>query len=142
MKEYTKMQILFGHGHSKKYKRPIISDFLTSKDANGNIIKRHSDLYLLLRQEHLQHAIGVEEIRKYVDNLYQPQATRPTFTDEELFQLIEPKDVNNITDAYNFARFLQSKDDDIRERYGKMIESKKQLLSIYGKNKDETKNVE
>lgn len=134
MKEYPKMNILFGHKHSKKYKRPIISDFLTSKDEHGNIIKRHSDLYLLLRQEHLKEAIGTEELRKYVDNLYQPQVTRPTFTDEELFQLIEPKDVDNITDAYNFARFLQDNDKKIRDKYNKIVESKKQVNEYFKSN--------
>lgn len=114
MREYN---IAFGAAHSKSYKRPVISSFLTAHDAAGKVIKRHRDLYLLLRQKNLQQKIGLETIRNYVEKMIQPVTPMPNLSDDELFQLIEPKSIDNITDAYQYARYLQSRHNEVKDKY-------------------------
>lgn len=112
--------IRYGHDHSKQYKKPIVSDFLSVQNENGEVVKRHRDLYLLLRQKDLQRKIGVEALRSYVENMLQPQTPRPSLSDEQLFQLIEPKSIDNITDAYQYSRYLQSVHGDIKSKYDEL----------------------
>lgn len=118
----------YGVKHSRHYKPSVISSFLVSTTEDGQPIKHHSDLYLLLRQNNLQKKIGLEVIQNYIEQLERPSAPRPQLSDEQLLALIEPKEINNITDAYQFARYLQQNHESVSKKYD---EYKKAYKEVY-----------
>lgn len=123
--EYTSL-------HSKKYQASIINPYLADKDEKDNIVKVHSDLYLLLRQQQLHKSIGLDNLRAYVDNMQRPaQASLPNLTDDELFTLIEPKQINNITDAYQYSRYLQSHHEEIKSKYKDLCDKRKSVADMF-----------
>ena len=85
----------YGISHTKEYKPSVIAPFLIDKDADGKFLKRHSDAYLLLRQNRLQETIGAESIRASLDQQRAMHGNSlvplENLSDEELFSLIEPK---------------------------------------------------
>lgn len=117
----------YGISHSKQYKPSIVSKFINERDEDGNLIKCHSDAWLLLRQRKLQETIGAESIRRYIDNLRVQQTTSSAsdLTDDELFALIPPKEVNNLTTSYEYSKYLQQNSDEFKKNYEKLTNMKK-----------------
>lgn len=113
---------VYGLGHSKFYTKSVVADFLIDRDDNGNVININSDVNLILRQKSLYRKVGIENLRDYVQNLMHEDKTRDMrdFSDDELFQLIEPKSINNITTAYEYAKYLQAHSKQLKERYEDM----------------------
>lgn len=131
----------YGSIHSRKYKPSAVSPYLNEYDDDGRCIKRHSDVYLLLRQKRLQETIGVDQIRQYINSLYTPtQANMPDMSDEELLELIPPKGVDNLTTAYQYAKYIQKHQDEIKEQYKAKVKEKqyyeKALKRFFKEDKD------
>lgn len=124
-------KIRYGAKHSVYYTPSVISPILTERDENGDVVKINSDVYFLLRQKNLHQSIGVESIRAYIDSLERQPVDRPELTDEELFSLIEPKSINTLTDAYQYARYLESHSNDIKEKYAQLKAQKKAQDKYY-----------
>lgn len=98
----------FGLMHTKKYEPSVFSKFLHDvDDSSQQVQKLHSDVYMLLRQKSIDNQIGATAIREYIDSLRVNNTPTPQLTDDELFSLIEPREVNNITDAYKYAQYLE-----------------------------------
>ena len=117
-----KRNINYGLGHSKKYKPTIVSEFTCDRDDDGKVLKVHSDVYLLLRQENLSKRIGTNAIRDYIDSLMCQTSVTPQLTDDELFSMIEPKYIDNLTDAHKYAKFIEANSKDIQKRYKNLLE--------------------
>lgn len=113
---------VYGLGHSKFYNKSVVADFLVDRDDDGNIININSDVNLILRQKSIYRKVGVENLRDYVQNLMHEDKTRDMrdFSDDELFQLIEPKSINTLTTAYEYAKYLQANSKQLKERYENM----------------------
>ena len=126
--------LTFGISHSKEYKPSVIANYLVDKDSDGNFIKRHSDAFLLLRQKKLQETIGTEAIRAYLDqmrqNAVQSVVPHDNLSDKELFALIEPKEVNNITTAYEFAKYLKDNSDKVKAKHKELADKKQQMINF------------
>lgn len=117
----------YGAQHSRKYKPSVVSSFLVDRDDKGRVVKIHSDVHLLLHQENLQKKIGIDAIRNYIDQMHVNATPRPNLTDDELFGLIEPKEINNITDAWKFAKYLQDNSDKVKTAYNDYVAKRKEL---------------
>ena len=121
----------YGLSHSKRYVPSPIREFLVERDAESNFIKMKSDVHLLLHQKDMQKHIGTSVIQRYIDEQRQSamQSLIPheNLTDDELFNLIEPKEVNNITTAYEFAKYLQSNSKEFNKRYNDAVEAKRRV---------------
>lgn len=133
-----KVNISYGVSHHKKYRPSIISKFLMDVDEE-RIIQVHSDTYLLLRQKNLAQTIGADSIRQYIDSLLVSHSPTPEFTDEELFQSIIPREINNITDANKYAQYLKSHHDEIKAKYNDLKNKKKQYLEFKSFRADSNK---
>lgn len=132
------VSVPYGVSHSKRYNPSIVVDYLVERDDETNEVCINSDINLLLRQKTLQRRIGVDLLRDYVNNLEREQSQKHDFSDDELFQLIEPKDVNNITTAYQFAKYLQNNSENIKSKYESFKREKETyqgLVSKYTSNK-------
>ncbi len=117
MERKNKRYPLIAHKHSKQLDTTTLFKLLSSQDESGRCVKYHSDIYLLLREKNLEKMISQETLRNYVDSLRTNVAPSPDLTDEELFQLIEPREVDNITDAYQFSRYLRENSDKFKGKY-------------------------
>lgn len=134
-------KIRYGAKHSIYYTPSVISPILTERDENGDIVKINSDVYFLLRQKNLHQSVGIESIRAYLDSIERQPIERPELTDDELFSLIEPKSINTLTDAYQYARYLESHSDEIKVKYAQLKAQKKSYdnyMSKYNLNDDKT----
>lgn len=107
----------YGASHSKFYSKSVVADYLVEQDDTTKEVKLISDLHLLLRQQKVHNSIGVNLLRDYVQNMELKRPDKHDFTDDELFRLIEPKDINNITTAYEYARYLKDNSDKVKSRY-------------------------
>lgn len=121
--------LTYGISHSKEYKPSPVAKFLVEKNKEtGRFLKRHSDAFLLLRQNKLQQSIGADVIRGYLDNLRAVHGSSmipsENLTDDELFSLIEPKSVNNLTTAHEFAQYLKANKDKIVNDHKKLVSEK------------------
>lgn len=134
----TKVQyIRYGISHSKRYAKSPVADFLIDKvGESDNDICICNDIKLLLREKNIHKQIGVDLLRDYVEQLQRSAPTsseQVSFTDEELFQLIEPKDINNLTTSYLYARYLQDNDKKLKSRYDEFVERKKDYETFISK---------
>lgn len=129
----------YGVSHTKSYKPSVISPFLIDKSADGKFLKRHSDAYLLLRQNKLQQTIGAEAIRSYLDQQRAVATSslipHDNLTDDELFQLIEPKDVNNLTTAYEFAQYLEQNSKQVKAKHKELATKQKDWTDYFNAKK-------
>lgn len=135
----------YGVKHSKSYRPSVISKFLMDVDDDGNIQQVHSDVYLLLRQKKLSQTIGSDAIRNYIDSLYVGSHASLTtdFSDEELFDCIVPKEINNITDAHKYAQYLKAHSDDVKTKFNELRNKRKQYhdeISVRYKNVNKEKD--
>lgn len=122
--------LTYGLSHSKEYVPSVVSPFLVDKDSEGKFIKRHSDAYLLLRQKNIEKTIGVQSIRNYLD-MQQAAAQRSSvdttqLSDDDILQLIEPREINNLTTAYEYAQYLQKNSKEVSKNLDKIKTQKEQ----------------
>ena len=129
----AEVKIPFGIGHSKFYTKSIIADFLVDRDDKNNVLHINSDVELVLRQKTLHRKIGTDSLREYVQGLMREFPETPDFSDEELFQLIEPKSINNLTTCYEYANYLQSHQDDVKRRFESLKKHKQAYEDLTSK---------
>lgn len=127
-----KIYVRYGDAHSKHYKKSVLSSHLVSntKDEEGNVIhtKLYTDLHLLLREKNIHKQIGLDALRSYVESIQLTEKSMPTdLTDEQLFQLIEPRTINNLTDAYQYAKYIEAHSKEIKKRYDEVTKHAKTL---------------
>lgn len=129
-----KVVVPYGLGHSKFYTKSVVADYLVdvSRDED-KVTKVNSDVNLLLRQKTLHRRIGVDLLRDYVDNLQRDLPEHHNFTDDELFHLIEPKSINNLTTGYEYAKYIQASGETMRKRFEELKSLKKQRDDLYNR---------
>lgn len=121
MAKEIKAKKRYGLGHTKKYTKSVVADFLVSvSNDEDKVVQYRSDVNLILRQKNLHNTIGIDVLRNYLQNLDLGQPDSHHFSDDELFNLIDPKGVNTITDAFEFSKYLQKHDAAIKERYNNL----------------------
>lgn len=136
-KDNQVVKVPYGISHTKKYTKSLVADFLVERDKDSNMCTFINDINLLLRQKSLHRTIGVDHLRNYVEQLEQKQPERHNFTDEELFKMIEPKSVNNLTTGYEYARYLQENSDKMKDAYKRMKKEKDAFERYMKKYKDD-----
>lgn len=114
----------YGVGHTKHYTKSIVADYLVERSTDSDEIVYRSDVHLLLRQKSIHRKIGLDLLRNYVQGLEQQEIDKHDFTDDELFKLIEPKSINNLTTAYEYARYLQDNSEQVKSRFDKLKKEK------------------
>ncbi len=125
-KKETELFIPYGIGHTKRYTKSIVCDYLVdTSDDDDKVVKINNDVNLLLRQKTLHRVIGVDLLRDYVNNLQRDLPEQYNFTDDELFQLIEPKSINNLTTGFQYAKYIQSNGESIRKKFDELKTYKK-----------------
>lgn len=132
-KENKIVTVPYGLSHTKCYNPSVVVDYLVEKDDTTGEVCINSDIHLLLRQKTLQRRIGLDLLRDYVNNLEREQPQKHDFSDDELFKLIEPKGLNNITTAYQFAKYLQSSSESVKNKYEALKREKETFKSLFDK---------
>lgn len=115
----------FGVENSQIYQPSVLSQVSVHKIGDQPYqIKISSDTHLLLRQKDLAKQLGADSLRSYIDSINQNAPSNlPKLSDDELFQLIEPKSINTLTDAYEYSKYIQSHQDDIKSRYSSIMKA-------------------
>lgn len=130
MRKYNR---IYGDKHSVKFQKSVLDDFLTDTtlddDDHKEVVKVHSDIHLLLRQQSLQRTIGLEQLRMYIDKMISPPAEQHNLSDDELLSMIEPR-LDTITDAYEFSQYLQKNHEYIKGKYEHFQNLKKQMKTF------------
>lgn len=136
--------IRYAIGHSKKYSKSPVADFLIDSHGDSeNDICLCNDIKLLLREKNLHKKIGSDLLRDYVESLQKQSSLdseHVNFSDEELFQLIEPKDINNLTTSYLYAKYIKDNESKLKSRYDDILASKKHY-DAYIKKRDDIVNT-
>lgn len=136
----SKINVSFGVGHTKRFVPSVLTNFLPLRDENGKVIKIMSDVSLLRHQKDLEKKIGVDSVRRYLEKLdassrvSSPLSSRD-LSDDELFSLIEPKEINNLTDSYQYAKYLASRSSEVKDKYNKLLDYKR---NVYGELKHDS----
>lgn len=121
-----KVKIKYGSGHTRRYTPSVLSPFLVQQsDDDEKRVHYTNDVHLLLRQNNLHKTIGMDALRSYFENIDNGSPVSHHFSDDELFDLIDPKGLGTITDAYEFSKFLQNHSDDITKRYNTLKKESK-----------------
>lgn len=110
----------YGIAHSKQYKPSVISAFLADRDDKGNLLKLRSDVHLLIHQKTLQRDVGTDVVRDYFDSIARhsdPSFDTSKLTNDQLFALIPPKAVNNLTTRWEYSRYLEEHDKELKQRF-------------------------
>lgn len=133
-KEIKRIYVPYGCGHTKRYSKSVVADFLVERSSETGEVHINSDVHLLLRQKNLHKTIGIDVLRNYLEALDNGEPHSHQFSDDELFQLIEPKGLGTITDAYEFSKYLQNNDDKMKSKYKDLkqnyLDRKKYLSTI------------
>ena len=116
----------YSDAHSKRYQSSVISPFLVERDDKGNVLRYNNDIKLLLRQKDLHKSIGYDAIRAYVDKLNTNPIPTHNLTDEELMGLIPPDGVDTITDLYQYNKYLEAHQKEIKSRYDALQKHKRE----------------
>lgn len=115
-----KYKLNYGKSHSKRYKPSVISSVLVERTADGRPVKLHSDVHALIHQKNLEKLLGADVIRSYVDGLARSDygsIDTSNLSDDELYALIPPKAVNNLTTRYEYAQALKEHEKEIKDNY-------------------------
>lgn len=112
----------YGAGHSKKYQPQLIEELTISCDCDENVIKKHSDLYLMLRQKQIDSDAKMSILRDYINGMQIREPVDHNLTDEQLHQIVSFRDINTITDAYEYSQFLAKNQHKLRDGYKKLNE--------------------
>lgn len=123
----------YGVAHSRFYKPSIVSRLLGERDSKGEMQVIRTDAYLLLRQNNLEKQIGVESLRRYFDSLRGSFDFVDTsrLSDDELFSLIPPKGVNNLTTAQEYAEFLQAKSEEVISHGKEYVKKHNRMIKYF-----------
>lgn len=124
-KKQTTVEIPFGIAHSNFYVKSIVRDYLIDVSSDEEkVCKLHSDINLILRQKTLHREIGIPALRDYVTSLEFVQSDKHDYSDEELLSLIPPRDVNNLTTAFEYTRYLKENEKQMKQRYNELKQFK------------------
>lgn len=132
-KEKLSPCMTYGSKHTRRYVQSPIAQFLVERDDDGNMIKIHSDVYLLLHQKNIQRHLGVDAIRSYLNSMIVPSSPMPDLSDDELMELIPPKDVNNLTTSYQYCKYLQEHSETIKQNYKNKLKENEVYEKMYKK---------
>lgn len=138
--------LTYGINHTRHYVPSVVTSLLDERDEHGRLLKRHSDVHLILRQEKLQRSIGVEALRRHFDQMRMNGNTSMStdnLTDDQLFAMIEPKAVNNLTTAYEWANYLQDHHKELQKKhkeYMDKVAKDREFWSTFGKKDDKDKS--
>lgn len=117
-KNKTIPKVKYGSGHTRRYSKSPLSSFLVQKSSDDiEVVHYCSDVHILLRQKNLHKTIGVDVLRSYFENIDNGAPDSHHFSDDELFDLIDPKGIGTITDAFEFSKFIEKQDADLKKRY-------------------------
>ncbi len=135
MEKTIKPCVGYGMSHSKFYKPSILSNLLAEVDDDGNLVHFNNDIYLLTRKEKLMQKIGVDSVRAYISNMLRAGETteRANLTEEQLFSLIDPKEVNNLTTQYEYMKYLKNNHSKFKKDYENAVRSAKQYSDFKNK---------
>lgn len=102
------------------------------RDENGELVRVMSDIEFILHNEtHRKYDIPASVLRNYLDNADKINLTQSfnhhNFSDEQLVQALIPREINTITDAYQFSKYLSEHHKSIKDKidaYVKSVKSK------------------
>ena len=120
----------YGLAHTNLFKAQAIQACqVDTIDSDSHLFKLRSDIDLLLYDKSMQTKIGADSLRNYIDSVNAASSVKSPIdtsklSDEELFSLINPRDVNTITDAFEYARWCKSHDDELRANYKALQKAK------------------
>lgn len=114
------MNISYGSAHSKHYKPQLVESLTICHDCDNNAVKKHTDIYLMLRQKALTQESQLTILRDYMSNIQIREIRDQQLTDEQLHSIVNFRDINTITDAYEYSQFLAKNQNKLRDGYNKI----------------------
>lgn len=126
------------HKDDPVYKPSVISPVLFT-EVDG-MIKFHSDVNVLLRSKTAVKTLSPDVLRSYVDGIMRnhDSGVPNDMTDEQLFESILPRRLTDMTDVYQFTRYMHDNVEDIKDKISKYNKERsnrvKQLESLKSKS--------
>ena len=125
-KEIEIPKVKYGSGHTRKYSKSVLADYCVQvSNDDDKVVHYCSDVHILLRQKNLHKTIGIDVLRTYFENIDNGAPDSHHFTDDELFELVDPKGLGTITDAFEFSKYIEKQDADLKKRYKTLKEESK-----------------
>lgn len=85
-------------------------------DGEKDITPRYRDVHFLITQKGLD-ALDPTALSKFLEPLQKPASDGIQLTDDQLFEVVQSRYVQQPSDVKDFANFLSSTADDIRTKY-------------------------
>lgn len=116
---------------SKFFQRPAFEELMQIRDDEGNLIRETSDVEYILGMTYNDNATAMEVVRQYLvgNSIVSSSLDVSKLTNEQIMNLIPPRSINTLTDAYQYSKFL--------EQNHKYIEKKAKEYSEFINSKDE-----
>lgn len=116
------MNISYGSAHSKHYKPQLIESLTICHDCDNNAVKKHTDIYLMLRQKALTQESQLTILRDYMSNIQIREIRDQQLTDDQLHSIVNFRDINTITDAFEYSQFLAKNQAKLRDAHKKIVD--------------------
>ncbi len=103
---------------TKYAKVPAFSELQIVRDENGNLIRETSDVEYILGSTYNDNATAMETIRQYLISNHSTSSSLDfsNLSNEEIMNLIPPRSINSITDAYQYSKFLDHNSSYIKKK--------------------------
>lgn len=116
---------------TKFAKVPPFADLMILRDDNGNLIRETSDVEYILGSTYNDNATATEVIRQYLvsNSAISSNIDLSNLSSEEIMNLVPPRSINTLTDAYQYSKFLEQNSSYIKKKvdeYQKFINEQNQ----------------
>ena len=111
--------------------RPAFEELTIIRDENGDLIRETSDVEYILGMTYNDNATAMEVVRQYLvsNSVVSSSLDVSQLSNEQIMNLIPPRSINTLTDAYQYSKFL--------EQNSKYIEKKAKEYSEFLNSKNE-----
>lgn len=89
--------------------RPVFEELTIIRDDNGDLIRETSDVEYILGMTYNDNATAMEVIRQYLvsNSVVSSSLDVSKLSNEQIMNLIPPRSINTLTDAYQYSKFLE-----------------------------------
>lgn len=97
---------------------PPFSELMILRDEDGQLIRETSDVEYILGSTYNDNATATETIRQYLISNHSSSSSVDfsNLSNKEIMDLIPPRSINSITDAYQYSKFLEQNSSYIKKK--------------------------
>lgn len=103
---------------TKVAKLPPFSELMILRDEDGQLIRETSDVEYILGSTYNDNATATETIRQYLISNHSASSSVDfsNLSNKEIMDLIPPRSINSITDAYQYSKYLEQNSSYIKKK--------------------------